>query len=298
MFENKMWKYLILLCLLTGYTQAAENQSTVVQVSTIQALLKGIYESEFTFEQLKTFGDFGFGTLNGLDGEMIALDGEFYQVKGDGSVHLVPDFQKTPYASVLFFQADKTITLEDPVPSYSKFQEVVSQHLPSPNRPYALKITGTFDYMKTRSVDKQEIPYPSLTEVTKYQPVFEFNKITGTMVGYWFPDYLDKLNVPGYHLHFISKDKQHGGHVLNCHLTTATVAIDFIDSVRFIIPQHKDFLYADFKTYDHEELEQVEGDDENDDKGNDKNESENDELNNNESENDDENKSEKSEKVE
>jgi len=250
MFKNKIWQCLILLCLWAGYIQAAEEYSTVVQVSTIQALFKSVYESDITFQQLKTFGNFGIGTLNELDGEMIALDGEFYQVKGDGSVHLIPDFQKTPYASVLFFKADQTIKLENPISSYPQLQNALSQHLSSPNRPYALKITGTFDYIKTRSAHKQQRPYSSLTEVIKHQSVFfEFNKIEGTMVGYWFPDYLDNLNVAGYHFHFLSKDKQHGGYVFNCRVTApVTVAIDAIDSVRVIIPQHEDFHHADFKT--------------------------------------------------
>jgi acetolactate decarboxylase len=255
-----MWNWLIILCLLAGYTQASENQSTVVQISTVQALLKGVYDSETTFGQLKTFGDFGFGTVNGLDGEMLGFDGQFYQVKGDGSVHLIPDSQKTPYATVHFFRADKIVTLEKLMQNYTDFQNELSQHLPSRNRPYALKITGTFDYLKTRSVHKQKKPYPPAIEVTASQPTFEFKQITGTAVGYWFPDYMEKLNVPGYHLHFISEDKQHGGHVLNCRLSKITIAIDFIDSVHLFIPQDKDFLNADLSTYSREELDKVEKD--------------------------------------
>lgn len=85
----------------------------MVQVSTIQALLRGIYDGDTTFKQLKQFGDFGFGTFNGLDGEMIALEGQFYQAQADGSVHLVTDSMKTPYATVHFFKTDQEITLTE-----------------------------------------------------------------------------------------------------------------------------------------------------------------------------------------
>ncbi|HDN27768.1 MAG TPA: acetolactate decarboxylase [Thioploca sp.] len=257
MQKNNRWKWLILLCLWAGYAQAFETHSTVVQISTIQALLKGVYDGEMSFGQLKTLGDFGFGTFNGLDGEMAAFDGQFYQVKSDGTVHLVPDTLKTPYAAVHFFQTDKTVVLNAPIQSYPHFQNALDPHLPSRNRPYALKVTGTFDYLKTRSVSKQRKPYPPTVAVVAHQSIFEFENITGTAVGYWFPDYMDKLAVPGYHLHFISEDKQHGGHVLNCRLSKATIAIDFIDSVKLLIPQDAAFQGADFSTYSRKELDKV-----------------------------------------
>lgn len=262
-----IWKWLIILSVLTGYAQAfesakehSETPSTVVQISTIQALLKGVYDGDTTFEQLRTFGDFGIGTFNGLDGEMVAFDGQFYQVKGDGSVHLVPDTMKTPYAAVHFFHTDKRVMLTTPIQSYPHFQNALDQYLPSRNRPYAFKITGNFDYLKTRSVYKQNKPYPPTVEVVAQQSIFEFKDITGTAVGYWFPDYFEKLGVPGYHLHFISEDKQQGGHVLNCRLSKATIAIDFIDSVKLLIPKNAAFHRTDLGAISREELDKVEKD--------------------------------------
>jgi acetolactate decarboxylase len=255
MRPNKKWKWLIILCFLANYAYATD--STVVQISTIQALLKGIYDGETTFQQVKKWGNFGMGTINGLDGEMAAFDGQFYQVKGDGSVHIIPDSMKTPYATVHFFHPDQTIRLTTAFQSYADFQNHLDQYLPSRNRPYAFKITGTFDYLKTRSVYKQKQPYPSLVKVAHHQSVFEFKNITGTAVGYWFPDYMEKLTVPGYHLHFVSEDKQHGGHVLNCRFSKATVAIDWINTIKLVIPQDATFHRADFSTYNRAELEAV-----------------------------------------
>ena len=79
---------------------------------------------------------------------------------------------------------------------------------------YAVMIQGEFSYVKTRSVPAQEKPYPPLAEVTKNQPTFEFTDVTGTMVGFRCPPYVTGINVPGYHLHFLTDDRTAGGHLL------------------------------------------------------------------------------------
>ena len=255
MHPNNKWKWLIILCFLTHDTYATD--STVVQLSSAQALLQGIYDGETTFQQVKKWGNFGMGTINALDGEMLAFDGQFYQVKGDGSVHFISDSMKTPYATVHFFEPDQTIILTSAFQSYTQFQNHLDHYLPSRNRPYAFKITGTFDHLKTRSVHKQKQPYPPAIEVTAHQSVFEFKNIRGTAVGYFFPDYMEKLTVPGYHLHFISEDKQQGGHVLNFRFSKMTLAIDFINTIKLVIPQDTTFHRADFSSYNRAEIEAV-----------------------------------------
>jgi acetolactate decarboxylase len=257
-------KTLIIISYLAGtlIVQATEpkpvNDSTVVQVSTIQALLTGIYDGDMTFNQLKKFGDFGLGTFNGLDGEMIALEGQFYQASADGLVHLVTDSMKTPFATVHFFQTDKEIILTKAISSYKQLQSQLDPYLLSYNRPYGLKITGTFDYLKVRSVPEQSQPYPPLVEVATHQVLFEWEKITGTLIGYWFPDYMDKLNVTGYHLHFISADKRQGGHLLDCRISTVTVAFDDINSVNLLLPQDAKFQRANLTKYDQADLDKIE----------------------------------------
>ena len=68
---------------------------------------------------------------------------------------------------------------------------------------------------------------------------------------------MEKLTVPGYHLHFVSEDKQHGGHVLNCRLSKATVAIDWINTIKLVIPQDATFQGTDFSSYNRAEIEAV-----------------------------------------
>jgi len=80
---------------LCGCGQGLAQEEKVFQVSTIKALLAGVYDGEVTFGQLKQQGDLGLGTLNGLDGEMVAVDGRFYQIKTDGVAYPVSDQTKT-----------------------------------------------------------------------------------------------------------------------------------------------------------------------------------------------------------
>jgi acetolactate decarboxylase len=164
--------------------------STIVQISTFQALKSGIYDGDTTFKQLQEFGDFGLATLNGLDGVVVAFDGQFYQVKGNGSVCLVPDNAKTPIASVHFFNADMVVKPEIPFQNYQLFQNYLNQLLPDRNRPYAFKIKGKFNYLKMRSSYKQSKPYLPIAKIIEKQPIFELNDVTGTAVGYWCPYYL------------------------------------------------------------------------------------------------------------
>lgn len=223
-----------------------QTQSTVIQVSTYPALTQGMYDGNLTYAQLKQMSDFGIGTFDGMDGEMVALDGTFYQAKVDGSVHPAAPTLECPFATVHFFHSDRQIALSAPLQTYDQLKARLDPYLPTPNRPYAFKITGTFAYLKLRSIPKQNTPFPLLKDVIAQQAVFEHRNIKGTLVGYWMPEYLAALNVAGYHLHFISADKQQGGHMLDCSLTEATTAIDDLDNVLLLIPQTAAFQKTDW----------------------------------------------------
>ncbi|HEX3324619.1 MAG TPA: acetolactate decarboxylase, partial [Solirubrobacterales bacterium] len=83
----------------------AEREPHVLfQASTIGALLEGAYDGDLTFDELAEHGDLGLGTLNGLDGEMIALDGRFYRADVDGAVGEIASAARTPFAVVTNFE--------------------------------------------------------------------------------------------------------------------------------------------------------------------------------------------------
>ena len=169
----------ILAILICGCAYAQKNEEVFYQTSTINALLDEVYDGNVTFKELKRHGDLGLGTFNNLDGEMIGLDGEFYQIKADGIAYPVDDLMKTPFAVVTFFESDKTKVLNKSI-NYDQLKLSLDNMLPTENIFYAFKIEGTFKYVKTRSVSGQNKPYPPLVEIVKDQPIFEFHDIKGT----------------------------------------------------------------------------------------------------------------------
>lgn len=215
--------------------------SRVNQISTLEALLAGVYDGETTFAQLADLGDLGLGTFNRLDGEMIALDGKFYQVRADGKVYQVRPQQKTPFANMVFFRVDRRLALPRPV-GLAAFKKWLDGQLPSPNLFYALRITGRFSRVKVRSVPAQKKPYPPLVAVVKHQSVWEYRDIEGTLVGFRFPPYVKGINVTGYHLHFIDKQRTRGGHLLDADLGQATVEVDYLHGLLLELPTSGDFL--------------------------------------------------------
>jgi acetolactate decarboxylase len=236
---------------------AADGNQKLVQVSTINALIKGIYEGDTTIGELRKHGSFGIGTFNHLDGEMLALDGTVYQVTGDGKVHVVPDSVKTPFASVTNFQANTT-TPSLNADSYEALKKMVDAGLPSENLFYAVKVSGSFPQMKVRSVPRQAEPYRPLTEVVKEQSVFDYADTSGTLVGFRCPDYVQGVNVADYHMHFISSDKAQGGHVLGFKLKDGTVEVDQLSDFRLLLPQDQEFMAADLSSGGDEAIHKVE----------------------------------------
>ena len=234
-----------------------QNSDALYQVSAINALLGGAYEGSESFAGLKKHGDFGIGTFDELDGEMLALDGEFYRVRADGKIYRVNDNDSTPFASVVFFQADNSFEINDDI-NYEELLKQLDESLPSENLFYAIKISGKFKNVKTRSVPKQEKPYRDLVEVVKNQPTFEFENVEGTLVGFRCPPYSTGVNVPGYHFHFITKDKSGGGHVLDCTLDDVTVKTDTKMEFVMSLPGNREFLELDLSKDKEAELDKVE----------------------------------------
>ena len=248
----------ILAGYLPCYYSGIQNQGDILtQVSTIDAILGGLYDGVITYGELKQYGDFGIGTFEGLDGEMVALDGNFYQIKSDGVAYPVDDDMTSPFACVIFFDADREIPVWKGL-NYTQFQNYLSDAIQEKSIFHAVKIEGTFGYVKTRSVPGQEKPYPPLIEVTANQPTFEFHDIEGTIVGFYCPDYVEGLNVPGYHLHFITADRKAGGHVLEFSIKDAELSVDYTSELHLILPDTEEFNRLDLTRSRKEELEKAE----------------------------------------
>jgi len=236
-----------------------KEKNTIFQVATFSSIAEGVYDGTVSFSQLKKHGDFGIGTFNALDGEMLMLDGKVYQIKSDGKVYSVSNRMTTPFASVTFFKENQKLKINNSL-TLSELETYIEAALPTKNIPYAIKIIGNFSYVKTRSVPNQTKPYPVLTEVVKNQPTFEFNNETmGTIVGFYLPPYTEKINVPGYHLHFINKEKTSGGHLLEMNINGGTVEIEYIKNIRITLPEESDFYKTDLTKTSSEDIKIIEG---------------------------------------
>ena len=208
---------------------------TVTQVATIDALLAGVYDGHVTCGQLVAHGNTGLGTFDGLDGEMVVIDGVVYQVKADGKVYRPSPDVTTPFAAVVDFRADRLMPIDRPM-TFARFKQAIDTLCPNKNIFYAIQVWGTFPYMKTRSVPGQKKPYSPLVEVVKHQPIFEMKNVSGRIVGFRCPPYVKGINVPGYHLHFLSGDKTRGGHILDFTVQGGRVAIDVCHRFVMVLP--------------------------------------------------------------
>lgn len=228
---------------LSDYLQI--SHSTLYQVSTSSALVEGVYAGAVTVKTLRDHGDQGLGTFDHLDGEMIVVDGRFFQVRSDGSVRECEDDALTPFAVITHFVPEakaRVSECRDLNRLYAHFETLRT----SDNLFYALRVDGHFDTVRTRAMCKTEEGVP-LVEAVAHQPEFEFHDIAGTLVGFWSPDYAKTLNVPGYHLHFISDDRTHGGHVLQCSAAELDVQIESSGDFRVVLPTNVDFMAADLR---------------------------------------------------
>jgi acetolactate decarboxylase len=234
---------IVLASLLAGCVHSESHRATLYQTTPINALLDGAYDGDITFKQLRHHGDFGLGTFSHLDGEMIALDGKFYQIRSDGKAYPVSNDTLTPFAAVVFFRPTIHSDLSTPLTD-AALKSQLTALIKNPNAPYAIRIDGVFDTIKVRSVPRQDPPYRHLADVTKEQSVFEHHNVTGTLVGFWCPQYINGLNVAGFHFHFITADRTAGGHVLDCQPHNAHVALEEVTGIYQRFPQNDEFRKA------------------------------------------------------
>ena len=246
---------LVLFVLLTGCASAPRG--VIYQVSTIDALLAGVYDGEVCFADVMAHGDFGIGTFDALGGEMVALDGRCYEVRYDGRVLSVDPARRTPFAAVTYFEpAVRTPTFT--VTNLAQLAAQLDAAIVATNRPCAIRIDGTFRHVRTRSVPPQHLPYPPLAEAAKSQAVFEFHDVRGTLVGFRCPAWMKGVSVPGYHLHFLTADRSGGGHVLDVAGEGLSASLDECHAVTVVLPGSHVFGELNLNQDRSRELERVE----------------------------------------
>ena len=223
--------------------QTGNDRETIYQVALLQSLTQGYYDGIIKVSELKQHGDTGIGTFEGVNGEMIVLDGTVYQALGDGTVQVADDNETVPFSNVTFFDKDGSLELSD-ISDVNALKEKLNAMVEEngKNLFYFVKMSGTFEKMNVRSELKQEKPYKTLDKALETdQREFNYDNITGTVVALYCPDYMNGLNTPGWHFHFISDDKTKGGHLLDLQFTKATAEYDATPEFDMCLTDNGDF---------------------------------------------------------
>jgi acetolactate decarboxylase len=218
-----------------SYDPSVNNDDSVYVFSPLEKLLKGDYNGTFAYSDVMLHGDTGLGTFDRLNGEMVAVDGEYYQVFCNGTVGEVSGSQTASFAEVKEFSPDIAFAPESPE-NYSGMKELLKNKIESDSNPsviYAVRLDGYFSEVKTRSVKGQDEPYRPLEEVlsTDDQAFFERTGVNGTAVGFFHPSYMADLTSEGFHLHFISDDRKFGGHLVEFKMDYGVLSADRSDKV-------------------------------------------------------------------
>lgn len=209
----------------------------------MSSLIAGVYDSDVTIADLLKQGDFGLGTFNQLDGELVAFDNNVFQLRSDGSARKALDSQKSPFAVMTFFNSDIEHSFSYGA-SQQEIHNTINQYVPSDNLFCAIKIEGEFELVKTRTVPRQEPPYLPMLEAIKNQPIFTFYNETGIITGFRSPQFTQGMNVAGFHEHYINQQRQGGGHVLDYYLKYGTLKIGVISRFTIDLPCQATFLQA------------------------------------------------------
>jgi acetolactate decarboxylase len=216
---------------------------TLFQVSTSGALVQGIYERAVSSKFLLNYGDFGLGTFENLDGEMVVLDGAIYQVRSDGKVLNILDDVGTPFAVVTRFTPDQDHTIKN-ASSFRQITTICDRYRDSDNLFYAFRVDGHFAHIHTRAMRATLGGLP-LAKAAAIQPEFDFRDVDGTLVGIWAPQFSSALNIAGYHFHFLSEDRAKGGHLLECSGKNLRVRVERLNDFHLSLPESEEFLRAD-----------------------------------------------------
>lgn len=212
----------------------------IYQTATMAALLSGVYDGPVKLRELLLHGDFGVGTFNGLDGELLILHGQPYQLRADGNASSAPPDTAIPFATVTRFAPQHTIEVSDPH-DRAALVAVIDDCVGSANSMVAVRISGTFSVVKTRTVRKQHQPYQRFTEATRDQHEVDLADIEGTLAGFRMPQWLQGISVAGFHMHFIDVSRRLGGHALDYNLVHGTVEIDVCSDLHLSLPETPEF---------------------------------------------------------
>jgi len=236
-------------------------ENKIFQVSTLQAFVLGYSRAVINVAELLREGDTGLGTFEDVNGEMIVLDGHCYRADQNGCVTEVAAGTGVPFATVASFHGEQRFELNQ-MPDIASIRRELDRKIEERfglNSMHVVRIDGEFEKVDARSEAPYRSHHVTLKQVlTQNQKAFIFEKIRGSLVGVYFPDYMDGINMPGWHLHFLSEDRSKGGHVFEVSLRQGAAKVDRITNIFINLPADAAFDTYSLKQNLQEEIKSVE----------------------------------------
>ncbi len=221
----------------------------VKQFGTMQMLIEGLLDGFTTIEEVLAEGNFGIGTGEGIDGELIVWDGDAYKVDSTGTVMILN--KKFPIVYVNVHQGDFQFVKKVENISLADLRQEILNIVKTENIFFSVIIDGEFKRVKTRSVSKSKRPYSGLEKIAKNQANFSRENVQGHMIGYFTPVLYQGIGVPNFHQHFISNDFDFGGHVTDAIISSADVSIQLLSGIDIKLPiDSEDYQNADLNNTD------------------------------------------------
>ena len=231
------------------------------QVSTLHALVAGYTRSVITVQELESRGNVGLGTFEGVDGEMILLDGACYRARQDGSVVKPAPDTGVPFASAASVEGGTAFELGK-VPNIDALKHELTCKVDEAyalNSMHVVTVSGVFDSVSARSESAYHADHITLKDMlATTQREFVFEKLDGTLVCVYHPDFMDGINAPGWHIHFLSEDRTRGGHVFNLSLVHGQAVMHKIDCIEIQLPATPAFDTYSLKETSQKEIAEVE----------------------------------------
>ena len=222
--------------------------NVLYQHGTLALMVPGLLKGTLTSGGLLEHGDTGIGTGEGLDGELIILNGVVYQVRGNGEVRVMPKQDTIPFGNIHWADYQSLGNVTD-LELDQLGKHILKGH--SANTFFSVEVKGNFKNVTTRAVIKSNPPYKTLAQTADDQRVFQADIIEGTLLGYFMPTLYAGAAVGGFHWHFLSDDHTFGGHVLAVGGATGALGFQQFDSLDLHLPTNDaDFMNHDFSQDD------------------------------------------------
>lgn len=216
------------------------------QASTLNALMLGNFDRTISVRDFLHSADTGIGTYTGLDGEAIIEDGVAYKATADGKVMVMQPEDGVAFGTVSRSDSQAPIQQLRGIPPLDVLWEKLAPAVAAnPNLFYMLKVRGNFRTMHVRSCFVCEKPYPTLSEAAGQQREFRCGNVSGSIIAVFCPAYVEGINLPGWHFHFLSGDKQKGGHILGLSADTLEYQINALHDFELLLPQNSEFAGLD-----------------------------------------------------